>query len=138
MKILILATISLIFILSCSVSVKAEQGCCSHHGGEIGCSTIGKTICADYTYSPTCKCTALPPLPPDGELSQFDLLMYKNWHEKTIIPGLRADLNSCKAEKTQIKTEQVEKKVVDQKSIFAYSAIFLAVGLVGGIVLKRN
>lgn len=33
----------------------AQQGCCSHHGGEQGC--VGNRVqCTDGTLSPTCMC----------------------------------------------------------------------------------
>ena len=35
----------------------AGRGCCSHHGGECGCSAYGRSICCDGTTSPTCTCT---------------------------------------------------------------------------------
>lgn len=35
--------------------IYAKQGCCSHHGGVVGCSS-GRQVCADGTYSPTCTC----------------------------------------------------------------------------------
>lgn len=41
-------------------SVYAKQGCCSRHGGVSGCTSSGRTICADGTLSPTCTCT--PPV----------------------------------------------------------------------------
>ena len=35
----------------------AQQGCCSHHGGECGCSG-GRDVCCDGSYSPSCGCHA--------------------------------------------------------------------------------
>ncbi len=32
-----------------------SRGCCSHHGGPLGCNG-GRVVCADGTYSPTCGC----------------------------------------------------------------------------------
>lgn len=37
-------------------SVEAQRGCCSHHGGVVGCSN-GRQVCADGTLSPSCTCT---------------------------------------------------------------------------------
>ena len=45
----------LIFIIP--LSVNAGRGCCSHHGGECGCSSDGRRICCDNTLSPSCRCT---------------------------------------------------------------------------------
>lgn len=38
-------------------TVNAQRGCCSHHGGVAGCSSGGRQICRDGSYSPTCTCT---------------------------------------------------------------------------------
>ncbi len=48
--------IVLMFILMFDV-VYAKRGCCSHHGGVAGCSSGGRTICRDGSYSPSCTCT---------------------------------------------------------------------------------
>lgn len=49
--------VSFIFILlSFPISIKAQQGCCSWHGGVAGCSN-GRTLCADGTLSPSCVCS---------------------------------------------------------------------------------
>lgn len=48
--------IVLMFILMFDV-VYAKRGCCSHHGGVSGCSSGGRTICKDGSYSPSCTCT---------------------------------------------------------------------------------
>lgn len=49
----------LVIIIFCFVFfpniIYAKQGCCSHHGGVVGCSG-GRQACADGTYSPTCTC----------------------------------------------------------------------------------
>lgn len=42
------------------VSVFAQRGCCSWHGGVVGCGQNGKQLCADGTYSPSCTCTPPP------------------------------------------------------------------------------
>lgn len=47
----------LIVMLLCPKIVDAQRGCCSHHGGVVGCSSSGKQICADGTLSPSCTCT---------------------------------------------------------------------------------
>lgn len=49
----------LMIILLCPKIVDAQRGCCSHHGGVVGCSINGKQICADGTLSPSCTC--IPP-----------------------------------------------------------------------------
>lgn len=41
------------------LSVYAQRGCCSHHGGVAGCSPYGRQVCRDGTLSPSCGC--VPP-----------------------------------------------------------------------------
>lgn len=38
-----------------SIDLFAGQGCCSHHGGQCGCSG-GRVKCCDGTLSPSCGC----------------------------------------------------------------------------------
>jgi hypothetical protein len=38
------------------VPERSQRGCCSHHGGVLGCAKNGRTICRDCTYSPRCYC----------------------------------------------------------------------------------
>lgn len=47
----------LLIILLMPIGVYAKRGCCSSHGGEAGCASDGRRICADGTMSPTCTCT---------------------------------------------------------------------------------
>lgn len=49
--------ILLLIILLMPIGVYAQRGCCSSHGGEAGCASDGRRICADGTISPTCTCT---------------------------------------------------------------------------------
>lgn len=51
--------ILLLIILLMPISVYAKRGCCSHHGGVVGCSSGGRQICADGTFSPSCTCTPI-------------------------------------------------------------------------------
>ena len=53
-KILIIV---ILFICMFPVTAFAQRGCCSHHGGVVGCSPSGKQICGDGTLSPSCTCT---------------------------------------------------------------------------------
>ena len=50
----------IIGIILVPLKVEAGRGCCSSHGGVVGCSSNGKQVCADGTLSPTCRCT--PPV----------------------------------------------------------------------------
>lgn len=41
--------------------ILAQQGCCSYHGGISYCdSSVGRYVCNDNTYSPTCGCYREP------------------------------------------------------------------------------
>lgn len=51
--------ILLLIILLMPIGVYAQRGCCSHHGGVVGCSSGGRQICADGTFSPSCTCTPI-------------------------------------------------------------------------------
>lgn len=46
-----------LFVLLLPVTVNAQRGCCSHHGGVAGCSS-GRQVCNDGTLSPTCTCSS--------------------------------------------------------------------------------
>ena len=46
----------ILFLLLFPLSVYAGRGCCSHHGGVCGCSSGGRSVCCDGTYSPSCTC----------------------------------------------------------------------------------
>ena len=48
---------ALILLIIIPIKIYAGRGCCSNHGGEVGCAANGKSICADGTLSPTCTCT---------------------------------------------------------------------------------
>jgi len=54
MKKIRIILILVLIILAMPVTVYAVPGCCSHHGGEAGCSG-GKTVCSDGWTSP-CAC----------------------------------------------------------------------------------
>jgi len=42
----------------------AGRGCCSWHGGQSYCDTsVGRWVCNDGTYSPSCGCAYYPPKP---------------------------------------------------------------------------
>lgn len=48
--------------LASPFSAYAKRGCCSWHGGVCGCDTsVGRQICCDGTYSPSCVCAYIPP-----------------------------------------------------------------------------
>lgn len=43
-------------------NVLAGKGCCSWHGGQAYCDTsVGRWVCNDGTYSPSCGCAYIPP-----------------------------------------------------------------------------
>lgn len=57
---LLVAVIALLIISWPSFS-DAGQGCCSYHGGQSYCDTsVGRWVCSDGTYSPSCGCSYIP------------------------------------------------------------------------------
>lgn len=59
-KILFIVVLLFLFIVS---RVDARSGCCSYHGGQSYCdSSVGRWVCNDGTYSPSCGCGYLPPI----------------------------------------------------------------------------
>lgn len=57
-----LGVIVIVLLFFPTQAVLAAPGCCSHHGGVDYCDTSsGRYVCKDGTYSPTCKCTYIPP-----------------------------------------------------------------------------
>ena len=55
MKKLFILIVASIFFLS--LTSQALAGCCSYHGGVSYCDwSVGREVCRDYTYSPTCTC----------------------------------------------------------------------------------
>jgi len=52
------------FLIFSFKQISAQQGCCSWHGGISYCDAfVGRYVCNDGTYSPSCGCVAVPPLP---------------------------------------------------------------------------
>ena len=45
-----------LLLLLFPLSVYAQRGCCSSHGGVCGCSKYGKQVCCDGSLSKTCTC----------------------------------------------------------------------------------
>jgi len=47
-----------------AIPVEARRGCCSYHSGVAYCdTTVGRYVCNDGTYSPTCTCRIDIPVP---------------------------------------------------------------------------
>ena len=46
-----------LLLLLFPLSVYAQRGCCSSHGGVCGCNKYGTQVCCDGTLSKTCRCT---------------------------------------------------------------------------------
>lgn len=63
-KLILIIFIILILFSQRLNSVLARQGCCSWHGGVSHCDTsVGRYVCNDGTYSPSCGCAYVPPKP---------------------------------------------------------------------------
>lgn len=48
----------LLIISIIPINVNAQRGCCSQHGGVVGCDESGKSICRDGSLSPSCTCNS--------------------------------------------------------------------------------
>lgn len=56
--------IAVLLALGTAPVAEAGRGCCSWHGGQNYCDTdSGRWVCRDGTYSPTCRCSYIPPKP---------------------------------------------------------------------------
>lgn len=54
---------AILFFISIT-SAFAQSGCCSWHGGVSYCDTsVGRKVCNDGTYSPSCTCPISTPIP---------------------------------------------------------------------------
>ena len=65
-KILNIFSLLFLFLLITSLVYARQggQGCCSYHKGIDYCDTfVGRYVCNDGEYSPTCRCTYIPPIP---------------------------------------------------------------------------
>lgn len=64
-KILVIFLTTLILNLIFNTETYARSGCCSWHGGVCGCdSSVGRQVCCDGTYSPSCTCARTAPSVP--------------------------------------------------------------------------
>ena len=60
-KLAIILILASLFLFISITNIKAKSGCCSWHEGVCGCDTsVGRQVCCDGTYSPSCKCTYIP------------------------------------------------------------------------------
>lgn len=64
--------------------VLATRGCCSWHGGVCGCDTsVGRQVCCDGTYSPSCTCAYIPEqnyIPPPPPQPKFPSETQAKWN----------------------------------------------------------
>ena len=88
--------------------VEARSGCCSWHGGVSRCDTsVGRYVCNDGTYSPSCRCLYKPlkPFPtpkPTPKASVYQRIedsrseYYKNpnWFREGLISRLMVEFGS--------------------------------------------
>jgi len=110
-KKILLLSLFLGFIFLPLLNAEAKRGCCSWHGGVSYCDTsVGRYVCNDGTYSPTCRCAYLPPTQPTytpptqtkddlikKEVENLRADYYKNhqWFREKLIANI---VNSLKAD----------------------------------------
>lgn len=64
MRLLNLTFLVLTLVFLVNESTYARRGCCSWHRGVASCDTrVGRLICRDGTYSPSCTCEMTQPVP---------------------------------------------------------------------------
>lgn len=69
----------LLFFFLTPVIAEARSGCCSWHGGVCGCDTsVGRQVCCDGSYSPSCGCTYIAPKPTFPQNTQASWNWYPN------------------------------------------------------------
>ena len=86
---LLIATFSLLIISWPSYSL-AGSGCCSWHGGQSYCdSSVGRWVCADGTYSPSCGCAYNPPV------SKPKIIAAPKTDYQALSKDLQSKLSSC-------------------------------------------
>ncbi len=57
----LLLAVALLVVISWPSYSLAGSGCCSWHGGQSYCDTsVGRWVCEDGTYSPSCGCSYIP------------------------------------------------------------------------------
>lgn len=105
----LISSITFFVILAFSLyltTVYASSGCCSWHGGQDYCdNNVGKWVCKDGTYSPSCTCGYL-------ELNDFDNIEV----DKTSNAKVTELENEIKDLKEKLRTS--ENNVSDYKTLF--------------------
>lgn len=100
----------LIIFLFFPVTVFAGQGCCSHHGGQDYCdSSVGRWVCGDGTYSPSCECYQEPTSEPIAVTQPSAIRKLTGEESASVIQTIYAD--KVKAE------EQVEKLTSENNAL---------------------
>lgn len=98
----------------------AQRGCCSRHGGVVGCSSSGKQICGDGTLSPTCRCAPNPPI-------NYDYMGDSNNENNSYYTSSLGETNySNTLEKTKIN----EEKEPSFSDIFIKAGIIVLIGYI--------
>lgn len=73
-KLITVLFICFFVFLNATTVAEAGRGCCSHHGGVSHCdSSVGRQVCNDGTYSPSCGCarTVQTPVQTDSPISKL-------------------------------------------------------------------
>jgi hypothetical protein len=132
-----------IFVIS---SVYAKQGCCSWHGGVSGCDTsVGRQVCNDGTYSPSCTCayipakttkpTLTPTKPPTSKPTKVPTPTPTNTPVATISPTETPIVQAESTEAPQVLGENASKNDSSSSSLLSYLiglGIFVGLPIWGG------
>ena len=101
MHIIRVLIITLLLTLTGSTPVLAQQGCCSWHGGISHCdASVGRYVCQEGTYSPSCGCYRAPAVEGatsrvsagDDDTAELSQLRYVNAQQQDEITRLKSEL----------------------------------------------
>lgn len=133
-------------LISWPTLTEAGQGCCSWHGGQSYCDTsVGRWVCSDGTYSPSCGCTYIAPkattTPSAPTKSVLNLLQPKEDLKQNEIDELKkqnSDLSSKlkEAEDHFIDAYQYSKNL--EKALLAWITALLILSVSGFYAAKEN
>ena len=121
MKIIKYLLIVLILFFFITPYAKANQGCCSWHGGISHCGDNGYYICEDGTQSPSCRCQSIELTDTscnyEGYVNKINSLM----SEKT---SLEREITSLKEEKQKLKNSESNYKILFWITIIIFIIYF--------------
>ncbi len=111
----LLVALFLLFIISWPSFSLATSGCCSWHGGVCGCDeSVGRQVCCDGSYSPSCGCAYNPPKP---KVQTSTLTKSTKTDCESVLSSTQSLLTSTKSDLQKAKDESDNKsKILSEQS----------------------